>query len=67
MSKYDSIIINRCIMSFLLIKISDSQNDFLLIDPHFNKSYCMNIDEILEYIDYTNEQNIATIAFDISI
>ena len=66
MSKYNSIIINRCIMSFLLIKISDSQNDFLLIDPHFSKSYCMNINEILEYIDYTNDQSIATIGFDIS-
>ena len=66
MSKYNSIIINRCIMSFVLIKISDSHNDFLLIDPHFSKSYCMNIDEILEYIDYTNDQSIATIGFDIS-
>jgi hypothetical protein len=37
MSKYHSVIINRCIMSFLLIKIDDTSNYFLLIDPHFNK------------------------------
>lgn len=66
MKKYDFMMANRFIMSFVIIKCSDECDVFLLVDPHISKSHLITSDNIIRYIKYsnTNEQNIVTIAFD---
>lgn len=63
LQKYDYMMVNRLIMSFIVIKIENDR--FLLIDPHSDESSIISVIDILQYIKYSNSQmyNLVTIAF----
>jgi hypothetical protein len=64
MKRYDVIIIDRNNMSFIIIKIFDYINKFILVDPYISFSEIVSTDHILKYINYTNDYNIITIGVD---
>jgi len=56
MKKYDCMMTNRHIMSYLVVKINDISNGhFLLIDSHIEFSCLLTIEEVINYIKYDSK------------
>ena len=64
LQKYDFMMTNRLIMSYIVIKIDN--DNYLLVDSHVPKSTILSIKEVIDYIKYneTTKYNLVTLVFE---